>query len=104
MVAGYGKVVANLVHNVYQESAVRKRADGASLNGVAGIHQCNILFAVLSLHFSLVGCNAGIADGIVDGAVHIVGVQNYDFVIVRAGRRCFLGACGKNHGNSQNSG
>ena len=91
MISGYGYVIPELVHDVHQKCAVAQSTDGASLNGVSGIHQRDAVRAVLGFHFRLIGGKTRIADGIVNSAVHVIGVQNDDrlriYRFVRNSRR-----------------
>ena len=83
MVARNGDVVAHLVHGVHQKGAVRKGAQRAALNRVAGVHQGDVIRAVLKLHLVAVGGQAGVADALLHTAVHIVGMKNDDFSRLR---------------------
>ena len=78
MISGYGDVIPELIHDVHQKCAVAQSADGAALDCVSCVNQRDAVRAVLSFHFRLIGGKTRVADGIVDAAVHIVGVQNDD--------------------------
>ena len=97
MVAGHGQIIAHLVHDVHDVGPLGEGTDGAALNGVAAIHQDDVVGAVLGLHLGLVGGHAGVADvgdgagllvrGLIDPAVHVIGVQDHDLGVRRLGGR-----------------
>ena len=54
VVAGDGKIIAHLIHNVHDPAALGQGAQGGTLNSVAVIYQGYIADAVARLHLSLV--------------------------------------------------
>ncbi|SCJ02825.1 Uncharacterised protein [uncultured Flavonifractor sp.] len=114
VVARNGQIVAHLVHDLHDVRALGQRPDGAALDGVAGIHQRHVLRAVGRLHGGLIRGHARIADvghlpcvvlGLINAAVYVVGVQDYDLAALRA---CGVALCrhgrygqAERHGHSQ---
>ena len=111
VVARDGQVVAHLVHDVHDVRTLGQRPDGAALDGVAGVHQRHVLRAVGRLHGGLVRGHARIADighfacvvlGLVNAAVHVVGVQDHDLAALRA---CGVALCRQGgHGQAKHQG
>ena len=85
MVARDREIVANLVHNVDDPLAVRKRAEHSALNGVAIVHKCHVVSANGVFHLCFVAGDGGISHTFVVGAVDVVGVEHDDVVGVRCG-------------------
>ena len=78
MVAEGSKVIADFVHDVDQIFTLGQRADDVALHGVAAINERNVV--IRGLHLLFVSSQTGIADVVVNGAVHVVGVQNHNVV------------------------
>ena len=55
-------------------AVVRKRAAGAALYGVAGVHQGDPVRPVLRLHLLGIGGHPGISQAVLNAAVDVVGV------------------------------
>ena len=78
VVAEGSKIIAYFVHDVDQIFALGQRADDVALHGVAAINERNVV--IRGLHLLFVSSQTGIADVVVNGAVHVVGVQNHNVV------------------------
>ena len=98
VVAGRGQIIARQVHQLHGRCALAGADGGVALAEIAGIHEQHIGAHVLIGLFQ--GCGLGVA---VDGAVHIVGVQDHHSAAEVIGR--FRGrdrdAQGEHHGHDQ---
>ena len=78
MVAEGSEVIAELVHDIDQIFALGQRADDVALHGVAAVDERDVV--VRRLHLLLIRGKTGVADVVIDGAVHVVGVQDHNVV------------------------
>ena len=78
VVAEGSKIIADFIHNIDQIFTLGQRADDVALHGVAAINERNVV--IRGLHLLFVSSQTGIADVVVNGAVHVVGVQNHNVV------------------------
>ena len=78
MVAEGSKIIADFIHNIDQIFTLGQRADDVALHGVAAINERNVV--IRGLHLLFVSSQTGIADVVVNGAVHVVGVQKHNGV------------------------
>ena len=103
MVAGDGNVVAHVVHDVHDPAALGQGTQDAALDGVAVVHQGDVVGAVFGFHLSLIGGDGGIGHTVVAGAVDVVGVENHNAVIRGSGglSRCGHGGDAETAGHGQ---
>ena len=73
MVAGDGYVVADGVHQADDGLAGGHGADGFALDGVAVIHQQHVVGLFQRVAH---GCKAGVAEALIDAAVHVAGEEH----------------------------
>ena len=78
MVAEGSEVIAELVHDIDQIFALGQRADDVALHGVTAVDERDVV--VRRLHLLLIRGKTGVADVVIDGAVHVVGVQDHNVV------------------------
>ena len=83
MVAGHGDFIAGLVHDVGQVFAVRQRADGRALHGVARIDEHDL--QAFRAELVGIGDKAGIAEVVVYAAMDVVGMKQDDVLSLRSG-------------------
>lgn len=96
MISRHSKIISNLIHDINQITAVRQCSDRRSLDRVACIHQCHI--GRLHLHLPLVKSQSGVTDIIINTAMHIIGVENYNILrrdcpFIPAAPGAYLGSC-----------
>ena len=80
VVARHRQVIARRVHQGDDVLPLGEGAHRLALDGISRVHQGHPVRPVLLLQRPGIGRQAGIADGVVQGTVDVVGVENHDLL------------------------